>query len=248
MKKLNFVFLISCCWLSGTAQFGNLKNPLGNVQQDIQNLKGNKSGGLSDQDVSNGLKDALRVGSNNAAGSASKTDGFFGNSLIKIPFPPDAEKVRQAAVNLGMQKQVDDFVLSLNRSAEKASQKAAPIFLDAIMGITIDDGMKILHGPNDAATQYLKTKTSQKLHDAFHPIVQHAVDSVQVTKYWNPIANVYNSDPFVKPVNPDLPEYITQKALDGLFILLAAEELKIRQNPTARVTDILKKVFGTLDK
>jgi hypothetical protein len=227
------------------AQF-NLKN----AQNDFNNLKGNKGGGapLSNDDIVKGLKDALSVGSNNAGASGSKVDGFYKDTLIKIPFPPDAEKVRQTALAVGMQSQVDQFILSMNRAAEKAAVKAAPIFLNAITSMGIDDGMKILKGANNAATQYLQSKTSQQLHDAFLPIVQHAVDSVQVTKYWKPLADTYNKDPFVTKVNPDLNEYITQKALSGLFILLAAEELKIRQNPAARVDDILKKVFGSLDK
>jgi hypothetical protein len=234
---------------SAFAQF-DLNKYKNSASQDLNNLKGGNKGStpLSNDDVVKGLKDALSVGSNNAGSNASKTDGFFKDTLIKIPFPPDAEKVRQTAVDLGQQKQVDDFVLSMNRAAEKAAVKAAPIFLNAVTSMNIDDGMKILKGANNAATQYLQSKTSQQLHDAFLPIVQHAVDSVQVTKYWKPLADTYNKDPFVTKVNPDLNEYITQKALSGLFILLAAEELKIRQNPAARVDDILKKVFGSLDK
>jgi hypothetical protein len=223
---------------------------LNSVKQDANGLLGNKGGGapLSNDDIVKGLRDALSVGSKNAGSSACKTDGFYKDSLIKIPFPPDAEKVRQTAVSLGMQKQVDDFILSMNRAAEKAAVKAAPIFLNAIASMGIDDGMKILKGPDNAATQYLQNKTSQQLHDVFLPIVKAAVDSVQVTKYWAPLVNTYNKDPFATKVNPDLNEYVTQKALSGLFILLAAEELKIRKNPMARVDDILKKVFGSLDK
>lgn len=230
------------------AQF-NLKNAENAASQKLGGFTGKTNGGgLSNDDIIKGLKDALSVGSKNAGASASKTDGFYKDSLIKIPFPPDAEKVRQAAITAGMQSQVDQFVLSLNRAAEKAAVKAAPIFVNAITSMSIDDGMKILKGPDNAATQYLQNKTSQQLHDAFLPVVKAAIDSVQVTKYWTPLANTYNSIPFVTKVNPDLNEYVTQKALSGLFILLAAEELKIRKNPAARVDDILKKVFGSLDK
>jgi hypothetical protein len=213
-------------------------------------LFGNKgsNGQLSNDDVIKGLKDALRVGSNNAGSSASKVDGFYKDSLIKIPFPPDADKVRQTAVDMGMQSQVDAFVLSMNRAAEKAAVQSAPVFVNAITSMTIDDGMKILKGPDNAATQYMQQKTSQQLHDIFLPIVKHAIDSVQVTKYWKPLADTYNMMPGVTKVNPDLNEFITQKALSGIFILLAQEELKIRKNPMARVDDILKKVFGSLDK
>lgn len=230
------------------AQF-NLKNAENSASQGINNLTGKKgTTSLSNDDIIKGLKDALSVGSNNAGSSASKVDGFYKDSLIKIPFPPDAVKVQQTAVSLGMQSQVDAFIVSLNRAAEKAAIKAAPIFLNAITSMSINDGMNILKGPDNAATQYLQSKTSQQLHDAFLPIVKAAIDSVQVTKYWTPLAGAYNSIPMVTKVNPDLNEYVTQKALSGLFILLAAEELKIRKNPAARVDDILKKVFGSLDK
>ncbi len=252
MKKIAclsilFVGLSACSW----AQF-NLGKAFKNAESKVDSTVSGKSGGgstsLSKEDIANGLKEALKVGSNNAGSSASKTDGFYKDSLIKIPFPPDAEKVRKTALDLGMNKQVDDFVLSLNRAAEQAAVKAAPIFVNAITSMTIDDGINILHGADDAATQYMKSKTSQQLHDAFLPIVKDATASVNVTKYWTPLADAYNSVPFVTKVNPDLNEYCTQQALKGLFILLAQEELKIRKNPVARVSDILKKVFSTLDK
>ncbi len=246
MKVKAIIAVALMCISAGAfAQFN-----LNKARQDASGLLGNKGGSapLSNDDIVKGLKDALSVGSKNAGASASKTDGFYKDSLIKIPFPPDAEKVRQTAVDLGMQKQVDDFILSMNRAAEKAAVKAATIFLNAVMSMSIDDGLNILKGPDNAATQYLQSKTQQQLHDAFLPIVKAAVDSVQVTKYWAPLVNTYNKDPFVKKVNPDLNEYVTQKALSGIFILLAAEELKIRKNPMARVDDILKKVFGSLDK
>lgn len=221
------------------------------VNKDVNKLEGKSdsgsSTGLSKDDVVNGLKEALKVGSNNAGSSASKVDGFFKDSTIKIPFPPDAEKVKERAIQFGQQKQVDDFVLSLNRAAEQAAIKAAPIFLDAITSMTIEDGFSILKGKDDAATQYMKGRTSQQLHDIFLPIVKTAIESVNVTKYWTPLITAYNSVPFVKKLNPDLNEYVTQQALSGLFILLAKEELKIRKNPVARVSDILKKVFGSLD-
>jgi hypothetical protein len=249
---MNFKTVLTITFIAaGTGVFAqfNLNNYKNSASQDLNKLKGGNgsSAPLSNDDIVKGLKDALSVGSNNAGASGSKVDGFYKDTLIKIPFPPDADKVRQTALTVGMQPQVDQFILSMNRAAEKAAVKAAPIFLNAITSMGIDDGMKILKGANNAATQYLQSKTSQQLHDAFLPIVKHAVDSVQVTKYWKPLADTYNKDPFVTKVNPDLNEYITQKALSGLFILLAAEELKIRQNPAARVDDILKKVFGSLD-
>lgn len=252
MKKL-IIATLALLTISVTsfAQFDlgkSLNNAKKDVNKDVNKIEGKKDSssgsGLSNDDVVNGLKEALKVGSNNAGSSASKTDGFFKDSLIKIPFPPDAQKVKDLAIKTGQQKQVDDFVLSVNRAAEQAAVKAAPIFLDAITSMTIGDGMTILKGNNDAATQYMKGKTTQQLHDTFLPIVKQAVESVNVTKYWTPLANAYNATTMFSgdpKVNTDLNEYVTQQALKGLFVLLAQEELKIRQNPAARVSDILKK-------
>jgi hypothetical protein len=251
MKKiayLSILFLGFSVYSYGQFNLGKaLHNAENKVDSSVSGKSGGGGAGLSKEDIANGLKEALKVGSNNAGSSASKVDGYLKDSLIKIPFPPDAEKVRKTAVDLGQQKQVDDFVVSMNRAAEQAAIKAAPIFVDAITSMTIDDGLSILKGNDDAATQYMKNKTSQQLHDTFFPIVKAATESVNVTKYWTPLADNYNKIPFVTKVNPDLNEYVTQAALKGLFILLAQEELKIRKNPVARVSDILKKVFSTLD-
>jgi hypothetical protein len=253
MKKILFCSLLFTGFsINSYAQF-NLNKAFNSAKNNVDSVAAAKKGGgsstgLSQQDIINGLKEALKVATNNAGSSASQTDGFFKDSLIKIPFPPDAEKVRKSAIQMGQQQQVNDFVLSLNRAAEQAAIKAAPIFVDAITSMTIDDGLSILKGADDAATQYMKSKTSQQLHDVFLPIVKDAIQSVNVTKYWTPLVTTYNSVPFVQKVNPDLNEYVTQQALSGLFILMAKEELKIRKNPVARVSDILKKVFGSLDK
>jgi hypothetical protein len=171
-------------------------------------------------------------------------DGFFKNTSIKIPFPAEAENVETKLRALGMGTQCDKFVETLNRGAEEAAKSAAPIFLDAITKLTISDGMKILKGADNAATEYLKTNTTASLKTAFLPIVKTALTKVEVTKYWNPLATAYNKIPLVTPVNPDLDTYVTTKAIDGLFKLIAAEEYKIRKDPVARVNDILKKVFG----
>jgi uncharacterized protein DUF4197 len=211
-----------------------------------QILKG--KGSLSNDEVISGLKEALSIGSKNAANLASKVDGYYKNPRIKIPFPPDAQKVKDTAEKLGLQSQVEKFVTTLNRAAEEAAKQAAPIFLDAVKGLTIEDGFKILNGPNDAATSYLKSKTSAPLKTKFMPIVHSAVEKVQVTKYWKPLVSKYNLVPGVTPVNPDLDAYVTDRAISGLFKLVASEEKKIRTNPTARVTDLLKKVFGSVDK
>jgi hypothetical protein len=207
------------------------------------NLKDGSSG-LSTDDVVKGLKDALSIGTNNSSSSASKTDGFFKNPEIMIPFPEEAISVKNTVDKLGMKAQDDKFVETLNHGAEEATKNAAPVFLNAITNMSIEDGFKILKGADNAATMYLKSKTSDQLFAAFKPIVHNALLKVDVTKYWTPLITAYNKIPFSKKQNPDLDAYVTQKAIDGLFLLIADQEKKIRKDPAAQVTDILKKVFG----
>ena len=178
---------------------------------------------------------------------ASKLDGFNGNAKIRIPFPQDAIKVKNTLENLGMKSQVEKFETTLNRAAEEAAKEAAPIFVNAIMAMTVSDGFKILQGKNNEATEYLKAKTTAELTAKFRPVVEKAIQKVEVTKYWNPLITKYNSIPGVEKKNPDLNAYVTERALQGLFKLIEDEELKIRQNPGARVSEILKKVFGWND-
>jgi len=207
------------------------------------------SSSLTSNEIISGLKEALIVGAINSTALTSKTDGFNLNSLIRIPFPPEAIKVKNTVEQLGFTNLVNDFELSLNRSAEEASKKALPIFKDAIVNMSISDGIGILRGPNNAATDYLKAKTQNALVSEFTPVVKNAIQTVDVTKYWTPIASVYNTSTLLtgeSQVNPNLDQYITQKALDGLFCLIAQEELKIRENPAARASEILKKVFGSI--
>ncbi|MBN4062496.1 DUF4197 domain-containing protein, partial [Bacteroidales bacterium AH-315-I05] len=207
-----------------------------------------KTTNLTNTEVINGLKEALEVGTNNSASKASQANGFLYNSKIKIPWPEDAEKAKNTLINIGMKTQVDKVVKTMNRAAEEASKEAAPIFVDAIKQMSIGDGFKILKGANNEATKYLSDKTSAPLKAKFRPIVKEAIKKVKLTQYWNPCVNAYNKIPGVEKMNPDLDDYITQKAMDGLFKLIAEEELKIRKDPIARVSDLLKKVFGSLDK
>jgi hypothetical protein len=204
----------------------------------------NQNKPLTNDEIIRGLKEALNVGSKNASSSASKADGYFKNPIIKIPFPPEAKNIESKVRALGMNKQVDDFILTINRAAEEAAKEAAPIFLNAITSMTITDGVGILKGNDSAATNYLKRTTSSQLHEKFKPVIKSATQKVNVTKYWNPVITSYNKIPLVTKMNPDLEEYITQCALSGLFYLVSQEETKIRKDPAARVNDILKKVFG----
>ncbi|MHB9029051.1 MAG: DUF4197 domain-containing protein [Candidatus Latescibacterota bacterium] len=206
-----------------------------------------KTGGLTADEIVRGLKEALLIGAANSASSASIMDGFYGNPQIFIPFPPEAIKIKNTLEQAGFSNIVRDFEKSLNRAAEEASKKSLPIFKNAIVNMTITDALEILHGSNNAATMYLKTRTEADLMREFLPVVASAVQTVEVTRYWNPVAKAYNTATVLaggSQVNPNLEDYITRKSLDGLFLLIAQEEQKIRQNPAARVSDILKRVFG----
>ncbi len=211
-------------------------------------LNGSGTKALTNDEVIKGLKEALNVGTNNSTALASKLDGYYKNPSLFIPFPAEAKKVKDKIDALGMKAQTDKFVLTLNRAAEEAAKNAAPTFINAITSMSINDGFTILKGSDNAATQYLKDKTTAELKAKFTPIVQQAINRVELTKYWNPIITNYNKIPLVEKQNPDLTSYVTERAMAGLFKLLADEELKIRKDPAARVNDILKKVFGSLGK
>ena len=240
MKKIFIILLVATCINTVRAQV-NLNKALNKASNVINN---NSNTNLTNEEVVKGLKEALTVGTNKSTASASGKDGFFKNPKIKIPFPPEAVRVKNTVENLGMKPQVDKFVLTLNRAAEEASKEAAPIFINAVKSMTVSDGFSILKGADNAATSYLNNKTSAELRQKFKPIVQKAIQKVEVTKYWKPIITRYNKIPGTNEVNPDLEEYVTLKAIEGLFTLLAEEELKIRKDPAARITDLLKKVFG----
>jgi hypothetical protein len=201
---------------------------------------------LTTDEVIRGLKEALQVGTDNAIGLLSQKDGFYGNSLLKIPFPDEVKVVEEKLRSVGLNKLVDDFIMNMNRGAEQAVKKAGPIFIDAIKGITFSDARNILKGPDNAATEYFRTRTSQQLTQAFKPEVQKTLDQVDVTRYWNDVMSAYNRIPFTSKVDTDLAQYVTGKAIDGLFMKIADEEKKIREDPVARVSDILKKVFGSV--
>jgi hypothetical protein len=196
------------------------------------------------EEVGGGLKEALVNGISKGADIVSITDGYFKNPEIKIPFPPDVKKVEDKLRQLGFGKKVDDFVMTLNRGAEEAAKEAKPIFISAIKQLTIQDAWALLKGGPDAATQFLKRTTTPQLKEKFSPVVQVALDKVSATKYYSDVINTYNKIPFVEKVNPDLNAYATDKAIEGLFVMVAKEEKNIRENPVARTTDLLKKVFG----
>lgn len=242
MKKLIsiHIFVITFCF----SAFSQGKSP----SEVITTTNNNRSfqNPLTNDEVVKGLKEALSIGANNSTAFASKLDGFYKNPALFIPFPPEAKLVKDYANRIGMTDQVKKFEMTLNRAAEEAAKDAAAVFLTAIKGMSISDGFNILKGANDAATQYLKDKTSAELKQKFTPIVQNSINKVQLTKYWKPIISKYNQIPMIKKQNPDLTAYVTDRALAGLFKLLADEELKIRKDPISQVTTTLQNVFGSL--
>lgn len=236
MNKLKVLFSIVGIVVISSFAFINQADSINNSKYQIV---------ISDE-VAKGLVEALQIGAKTSAENASKVDGFYKNADIFIPFPDDAIKVKNTLTKAGMKKQISEFELSLNRAAEEASKSALPILLDAIKGITFSDAMSILKGSKNAATIYLKGKTEGNLKIVFRPIVKDAIAKVQVAKYWGNVVSAYNKVNVLaggKKINPDLESYITDKAIDGLFKLIAKEEEQIRINPTARTSDILKKIF-----
>jgi hypothetical protein len=196
------------------------------------------------QDVTAGLKEALAVGTGNAVQMLSKSNGYFGDAAVKILMPEKMQKAAEVLKKAGYQKEVDDFILSMNRAAEQAAPKARPIFEDAVKKLSFDDAQKILKGGNTAATDYFKAKTSSQLTDAFKPVVSDSMNQVGATRSYKALTDRYNSMmPFGKMDSFDLDSYVTGKSLDGMFLKVGQEEAKIRTNPAARTTDLLKKVF-----
>jgi hypothetical protein len=245
MKKR--VFLLSVVFLSAMTLFsyaGTLDDMLKGVKLPaVGDIAG--GGGKNDSTIISGLKEALSISTGNAVTSTSKMDGYFKNQLIKILLPDKIQDAANILGKLGYQKQVDNFVLSMNRAAEKAAPKAKSFFIDAIKGMTFEDAKKILGGSNTAATEYFKSKTLNKLQGEFKPIVSKSMNQVGVTRSYKEMTGKYTSAvPFGKIDSLDLDQYVTDKALDGLFYMVGEEEKKIRTDPAARVTDLLKSVFG----
>ncbi len=222
---------------------------------------------LSSTEIDGGLKEALHVGTKLAIDRLGREDGYFGNALVKIPVPEEVRMVETALRNMGMQRYADDFILALNRAAEQAVPETAEIFADAITRMSLEDARNILNGPDDAATEYFRKSAGVALHQAILPIVKEYTQKTEVTTYYKSMVSAYDgyAAPVVensglgqflgmqksdeeKPVYSarDLDGYITGKSLDGLFTVLAEEEKKIRENPAARSTELLKKVFGSL--
>ena len=247
MKKAIFLFFIL---VAGTSFSQSLKDKLKKAKDSLDKKTktivktGDNKPKLTNEEVIKGLKEALSIGTNNSSSLASKADGYYKNPRLFIPWPEEAKDMKEKLMKMGMEKKIVEFETSLNRAAEEAAKKATPIFTNAIVNMSVQDGFAILKGADTAATNFLRKTTYSPLEGEFLPVVKEAINTVKVTSYWNPLVTTYNKLPGVKKQNPDLDKYVTNKAINGLMILISDEEVKIRKNPTARVTDLLKKVFG----
>jgi hypothetical protein len=237
MKKILYVSIVALA-------LGASACTVTDLQRTMDGVLAGTGGPLSREEVASGLKQALEVGITKGSNQASQTDGYYKNSLIRIPFPPDVKRVENTLRQVGLGNEVDRFVMTLNRGAEDAAKSAVPIFVSAIKQMTIQDAWGILKGDKDAATQYLVRTTSTQLQGAFMPVIQKSLEKTNATRHYTDLVNQYNQIPMVQKVNPNLDEYATQKAMDGLFLLIAQEEANIRENPIARTTELLKRVFA----
>ncbi|MDX5339402.1 MAG: DUF4197 domain-containing protein [Cyclobacteriaceae bacterium] len=229
------ILLFSSC--QSSAQIGKILERAGQV-----------AGNPTTAEISAGLKEALEKGTGISADRLSLENGYLGNLDVKILFPEEAKQVERTLRNIGLGSLCDQAITSLNRAAEDAAKEAKPIFVDAIKQMSFQDVQAILLGEQNAATQYFSRTTSDALTKKFSPVIDSSLQKVNATKYWGDVMGQYNKIPLVKPVQTDLTAYVTQKAIDGLFVEIAKEELKIREQVSARTSPLLQKVFGYAEK
>ncbi len=234
MKFQKIIFLISILFLSSCSELQQVVNQL---PQDV----------LSNADIASGLRQALDNGIDKQVNKLTLEDGYFKNDLVKIGLPKELQKVDKALRDIGLGNLADQGLKTLNRAAESAVKEATPIFVDAVKGITFNDAKNILLGSDDAATQYLQGGTSSALYTKFNPVIKNSFAKVGADKVWGSIIQKYNTIPFVKKVNTDLTDYVTQEALKGVYTMIAVEEKQIRTKISSRNTNLLKKVFALQD-
>ncbi len=245
MQRFGIAVLAFLLCAAGTAGATNFFDKLMEMSgKKDQSAPGAPGGSKDEATVSAGLKEALTIGSRNSVAAVARQDGYFKNPAIKIPLPEKVQKSEKMLRRVGLGKQVDEFVLTMNRAAEKAAPAAKDIFVGAVKEMTIVDALNILRGGDTAATEYMRSKTYANLYGAFKPTVSKAVMDVGVTKSYQQLVDKGKKVRLIKDESMDLDHHVTSKALDGLFIMLGEEEKKIRKDPVARVTDLLKQVFG----
>ena len=241
------VLLASISYTStATADWGSLLKDATTIGSELlsNQVTSSSTSSLDNNTIISGLKQALDIGARNAIDNVGQTNGYLGNDLIRIPLPPAFDKVSSLIRKVGLSGQADQFEQSLNRAAEKAAPVATKILVDAIQNMSIDDATKVLNGSDNAATEYFKTQTRAQLTQLFKPTIASSLNEVGSTKYYNDLSQQLAAVPLIgEQVNVDLTDYVTQQALEGLFAIIALEEKKIRENPAARTTELLKQVF-----
>ncbi|SFZ92237.1 Protein of unknown function [Flaviramulus basaltis] len=215
------------------------------LQQVVNQLP--QGGAIGNNEIASGLRQALDLGIDKQVSKLTQTDGFFKNELVKILLPEELQKVDKALRDIGLSKLADEGLKVLNRAAEDAVKEATPIFIDAVKGITFADAKNILLGNDDAATQYLTSKTQTALYDKFNPVIKNSFSKVGADEIWSNLINKYNTIPFTNNVNPDLTDYVTGEALKGVYTMIGVEEKEIRTKLSSRTTDLLRKVFALQD-
>jgi hypothetical protein len=248
LKKTLLVLLGVGCMHASQAQLLNKLKKLGKTNSTTTTTPASNTGGsFTESEAGSAIKEALAKGVANGIANLNKTDGFFGNELYKMLLPPDAVKIGNTLRAIGLGPQVDQAILQINRSAEKAVGYAAPIFVNAIKQMTLTDALNLVKGGNNSATEFFKSKTTDQLKAAFNPVVKKSLDSTSATRYYTDIVNTYNKLPTTfNKANPNLQDYVTTMAVNALFDQIGKEEAAIRANPAARTTDLLKKVFGNI--
>ncbi len=232
MRKL-FTLIAGTVMLSSCDVLSNLPTTTGGL------------GGITQQEAALGIKEALGQGLNRSVLQLNTVDGFFKNAAYKVLLPPDAKKIENTLRTIGLGSMVDKAILQINRGAEDAAGAAKPIFIDAIRSMTLQDAIGLVRNGDTSATHFFRTKTTSQLMAAFRPVIQSSLDKVDATKYYGDLVNRYNNLPTTfNKVNPDLANYVTERATNALFDLIAKEEVNIRTNLAARSSDILRKVFG----
>ena len=234
MKKLYSLLFAATLFLSAHSQsiLNKAKNAITGKPQ------------VTEAEAGGGVKEALNNGITSAVSHLNKPDAFFKSELYKVLLPPEAKKMEKTLRDIGLGKMADDAIESINRGAEDAVGYATPIFVDAIKQMTIIDALKLVTGGKNSITEYFRSKTSTKLKEAFIPVINASLEKVNATKYYGDAVNRYNKIPFVTKMNPDLSDYVAEKTLFALFDRIGVEEANIRNNPAARTSDLLKKVFG----
>lgn len=238
MRRIVVLLLVTCFFGASLAH--------ANLLDKVKEFREKKQGASGEPDTNTiiaGLKEALSVGAKNGVANVSRVDGYFGNQLIRIPMPENIKKTEKMLRRVGLNKEVDNFILSMNRAAEKAAPQALTFFTDAVKEMTITDAVGILRGNDTAATDYLRSKTYDKIYGVYKPVVSSAMNDVGVTRSFKQMMDKARAIPLLKKETVDLDHYVTSKALDGLFVVVGQEEKKIRKDPAARVTELLRTVF-----